>query len=221
MDYSSSFHTQGYIEQLVCRYPALESSVQDILAAYKILLASYEKGGKLLVTGNGGSAADADHIVGTLMKSFTQPRPIGHDYFNALTSVDSDMGTILAQNLQVALPAIALDGHSALSTAYANDCNPVLCFAQQVNGYGMEGDVFLGISTSGNSMNVLYAAVVAKAKGMHVVGLTGAKESKLMKYSDVCIRVPETETFKIQELHIPVYHVLCRMLESYFFGSNH
>ena len=124
---------------------------------------------------------------------------------------NQELGTVLAENLQGALPAIALDGHPALSTAYMN-------FAQQVNGYGKAGDVFLGISTSGNSKNVLYAATTAHAKGMKVIGLTGAKSSKLEQMSDVCIKVPQTETYMIQELHLPVYHCLCLMLEDKFFG---
>lgn len=123
----------------------------------------------------------------------------------------------LAENLQGALPAIALNGHPALSTAYQNDCKPLLCFAQQVNGYGNAGDVLFGISTSGNSKNVLYAAVTAKAKGMKVIGLTGQKESKLSGIADVCIMVPETETYMVQELHLQVYHALCLMLENMFF----
>ena len=125
----------------------------------------------------------------------------------------------LAENLQGALPAIALDGHPALSTAYQNDCEPLLCFAQQVNGYGNDNDVFLGISTSGNSKNVLYAAVTAKAKGMKVIGLTGQEESKLSDMADVCIRVPETETYMVQELQLPVYHALCLMIEESYFGK--
>jgi len=130
------------------------------------------------------------------------------------------MGEVLSENLQGALPAIALDGHYALSTAYMNDCEPLLCFAQQVNGYGRAGDVFIGISTSGNSKNVLYAATVAKARGMKVVGLTGAKESNLSTLSDVCIKAPSTETYVIQEYHLPIYHALCLMIEERFFGMH-
>lgn len=133
--------------------------------------------------------------------------------------MDAELGKVLAENLQGALPAIALDGHPGLTTAYMNDCEPLLCFAQQVNGFGKKGDVLLGISTSGNSKNVLYAAVVAKARGMKVIGLTGQKENKLQHYADVCIHVPQTETYKIQELHLPVYHALCLMLESRFYGE--
>ena len=132
---------------------------------------------------------------------------------------DKELGIRLAENLQGALPAIALDGNPALSTAYMNDCEPLLCFAQQVNGYGKEEDIFLGISTSGNSKNVLYAAITAHAKGMKVIGLTGEKDSRLRQMSDVCICVPQTETYMIQELHLPVYHCLCLMLEEKFFGE--
>lgn len=207
-----------HVDILLQRYPCLAVCKDDIIKAFDVLKDSYSNGGKLLVTGNGGSAADSEHIVGELMKAFVLPRKLNKEYKEALVGVDAEMGTILADNLQMAMPAIALDGHIALSTAYMNDCEPLLCFAQQVNGYGFKGDVFLGISTSGNSKNILYAATVAKAKGMKVIGLTGAKENKLMPLADVCIRVPETETYKIQELHLPVYHTLCLMLEAHFFG---
>lgn len=207
-----------HIDLLVERYPSLESAKNDIVAAYLLLEESYENGGKLLVAGNGGSAADAEHIVGELMKGFKLPRKPEADFAEKLVEENQELGSVLAENLQGALPAIALDGHPALSTAYMNDCEPLLCFAQQVNGYGKSGDVFLGISTSGNSKNVLYAATTAHAKGMKVIGLTGAKDSKLKDMSDVCIKVPQTETYMIQELHLPIYHCLCLMLEDKFFA---
>ena len=200
------------------RYPSLESAKNDIVAAYLLLEESYENGGKLLVAGNGGSAADAEHIVGELMKGFKLSRKPETDFAERLVAENQELGSVLAENLQGALPAIALDGHPALSTAYMNDCEPLLCFAQQVNGYGKSGDVFLGISTSGNSKNVLYAATTAHAKGMKVIGLTGAKDSKLKDMSDVCIKAPQTETYMIQELHLPIYHCLCLMLENRFFA---
>lgn len=208
------------IEILVNRYPELAVAKDDILNAYQILRDCYSRGGKLLVAGNGGSAADAEHIVGELMKGFKLPRKPQAEFAEKLVRENAELGTVLAKSLQGALPAIALDGHPALSTAYMNDCEPLLCFAQQVNGYGKTGDVFLGISTSGNSKNVLYAATTAHAKGMKVIGLTGAKNSKLEQMSDVCIKVPQTETYMIQELHLPVYHCLCLMLEERFFGEN-
>ena len=209
-----------HIDLLISRYPVLEIARQDLKNAYIVLEECYKNKGKLLVAGNGGSAADAEHIVGELMKGFKLPRKLDSEIQNKLISQDSELGQVLADNLQGALPAIALDGHPALTTAYMNDCEPLLCFAQQVNGYGNEGDVFMGISTSGNSKNILYAAVTAKAKGMRVIGLTGEKESRLSEIADVCIRVPQTETYMVRELHLPVYHCLCLMLEHNFFGSN-
>ncbi len=209
-----------YIDLLILRYPQLIVVKDCIVEAYQILEESYTNDGKLLVAGNGGSAADAEHIVGELMKGFVNPRKLEAEYSDALITVNKELGRVLSENLQGALPAIALDGHLALTTAYLNDCEPLLCFAQQVNGYGRKSDVFLGISTSGNSRNILYAATVAKAKGMKVIGLTGEKDSKLSEISDTCIQVPETETYKIQELHLPVYHCLCLMLEDTFFGKE-
>lgn len=209
-----------HIELLVSRYPVLEGCEDSIVQAYFVLEKSYADGHKLLVAGNGGSAADAEHIVGELMKGFKLSRKLDSQMSQKLIEENEELGKTLAENLQGALPAIALEGHPALSTAYMNDCEPLLCFAQQVNGYGMAGDVFLGISTSGNSKNILYAAVTACAKGMPVIGLTGAKNSKLENLSDVCIKVPQTETYMIQELHLPVYHCLCLMLEDNFFGGE-
>lgn len=209
-----------YIDLLILRYPQLIVAKDCIVEAYQILEESYTNDGKLLVAGNGGSAADAEHIVGELMKGFVNPRKLEAEYSDALITVNKELGRVLSENLQGALPAIALDGHLALTTAYLNDCEPLLCFAQQVNGYGRKSDVFLGISTSGNSRNILYAATVAKAKGMKVIGLTGEKDGKLSEISDTCIQVPETETYKIQELHLPVYHCLCLMLEDTFFGKE-
>ena len=207
-----------HIDLLVERYPSLESAKDDIIAAFLLMEECYENGGKLLIAGNGGSAADAEHIVGELMKGFKMPRKLGSDFTEKLVAENRELGSILAEKLQRALPAIALDGHPALSTAYMNDCDPLLCFAQQVNGYGKDGDVLLGISTSGNSKNVLFAATTAHAKGMKVIGLIGAKDSRLEGMSDVCIKAPQVETYMIQELHLPIYHCLCMMLEDRFFA---
>lgn len=210
---------EAHLNHLIERYPELVVCREDIKNAYDLLEEVYRNGRKLLVCGNGGSASDSEHIVGELMKEFKLKRKVYSDHAALLKEIDPELGQTLAEHLQGALPAISLTGHSSLQTAYMNDAVPELVFAQQVNGYGKKGDVFLGISTSGNSKNVLYAAVNAKAKGLKVIGLTGAKENKLMKYADVCIRVPETETYKIQELHLPVYHCLCLMLEDHFFGE--
>lgn len=211
---------EAHLDTLVERYPALEAVKDEIAAAYSVIAECYQNGGKLLIAGNGGSAADAEHIVGELMKSFILARKIKPEFEESLISASSELGAVLAENLQGALPAIALDGHMSLSTAYMNDCEPLLCFAQQVNGYGNKGDVFLGISTSGNSKNVMYAATVARAKGMKIVGLTGEKDSKLSDFADVCIKAPQKETFMVQELHLPIYHCLCLMLEERFFGES-
>lgn len=207
-----------HIETLIDRYPKLIVCKEDIIKAFELILDTYSNERKLLVCGNGGSASDSEHIVGELMKEFKLKRKVYADQAEAMKAIDPDMGTTLAENLQGALPAICLTGHSSLTTAFMNDANADLVFAQQVNGYGKANDVFLGISTSGNSKNVCYAAITAKSKGLKVIGLTGAKESKLSTLADCCIRVPETETYKIQELHLPVYHCLCLMLEDHFFG---
>ena len=209
----------AHLDVLIERYPILQPCKEDILNAYYVLEDAYAHGNKLLVAGNGGSAADSEHIVGELMKGFKLPRKSDLAFKKRLFEEDEELGSVLAENLQGALPAIALDGHPALSTAYMNDCEPLLCFAQQVNGYGKRGDVFLGISTSGNSKNILYAAVTAHAKGLKVIGLTGKKDSKLSDKADICIQVPQTETYMIQELHLPVYHCLCLMLEERFYGG--
>ncbi len=207
-----------HLDQLIERYPQLIVCREEIIEAYEILEYAYNHGRKLLVSGNGGSASDSEHIVGELMKEFRLKRKVYANQAESLRQIDMEMGKVLAEDLQGALPAICLTGHSALSTAFMNDSNADLIFAQQVNGYGKPGDVYLGISTSGNSKNVLYAAITAKSKGLKVIGLTGAKENKLTTFADVCIRVPELETYKIQELHLPVYHCLCLMLEEKFFG---
>ena len=206
------------LDNLIERYPALEVCREAIWDAYKMLEALYEAHGKLLVAGNGGSAADAEHIVGEMMKKGFVRKDISPEYAEALRKADPELGAVLAEELEGSLMAIALDGHISLTTAYMNDREPLLCFAQQVSGYGRPGDVLLAISTSGNSKNVLYAAVAARARGMKVIGLTGANACKLDAFADVCIKVPETETYKIQELHLPVYHCLCWPLEERFFG---
>lgn len=206
------------LDDLIARYPALDCVRDQIWKAAEIMVDSYAADGKLLIAGNGGSAADAEHIVGEMMKTFRISKTLPEGYAEALIASDPEMGSVLRTHLQGALPAIALDGHISLSTAYMNDCEPLLCFAQQVNGYGRSGDVFMGISTSGNSRNILYAAVASRARGMKVIGLTGARDNRLERFADVCIKVPATETYKVQELHLPVYHCLCMMIEKHFFA---
>ena len=209
-----------HIDTLIERYPKLLICRESIQEAYDILKKAYTNGRKLLVCGNGGSASDSEHIVGELMKEFKLKREVYKDQAEAMKQIDPELGSILAEHLQGALPAITLTGHSSLTTAIMNDSLPELIFAQQVNGYGKPNDVFLGISTSGNSRNVLFAAVAAKSRGMKVLGLTGCHPCRLAQLADVCIQVPETETYRIQELHLPVYHCLCMMLEEHFFGKE-
>ena len=187
-----------HIDTLINRYPNLIVCKDSVIKAYEILEESYSKGGKLLVCGNGGSASDSEHIVGELMKEFKLKRKVYAAQAEIMKTIDLELGTTLAEHLQGALPAITLTAHSSLITAFMNDSEPVLVFAQQVNGYGNPEDVFMGISTSGNSANVLYATITAKARGLKVIGLTGAKENRLMKFADVCICVHETQTYNIQ-----------------------
>ncbi|MBQ8092261.1 MAG: SIS domain-containing protein [Clostridia bacterium] len=213
-------HVTRHVDLLIKRYPVLECCRNAICEGFTLMEDAYRHHGKLLIAGNGGSAADAEHIVGELMKSFKQPRRLPAAFADTLRSIHEPMGSTLAEALQGALPAIALDGHFALTTAYMNDVDPQLCFAQQVNGYGTENDVLLGISTSGNSKNVLYAAITAKAKQMKVIGLTCQHNSDLSRLADVTVQVPETETYMIQELHLPIYHCWCLMLEDAFFDKN-
>ncbi|MFR3729859.1 SIS domain-containing protein [Lacrimispora sp.] len=206
-----------YLEELMERYPALTGVRAEILKAYEVLESCYENGGKLLIAGNGGSCADAEHIVGELMKGFVKRRAVSEEFAEKLMEADPKRGKELAQKLQGGLPAIALTGHPGLSTAFLNDVDGDLIFAQQTYGYGKKGDVLLGISTSGNSKNVMYAMAAAKALGMKTIGLTGKDGGQLKTAAGVTIVVPETETFKIQELHLPIYHALCLMLEERFF----
>lgn len=205
----------GFLET----HPQLAGCQADIAAALALLQVSYASGGKLLVAGNGGSAADAEHIVGELMKGFLLRRPVPAPERAALIGLDIELGGYLAERLQGAMPAIALTGHLALSTAVANDNGGDLPFAQQVWGYGVAGDVFWGISTSGNSRSVALAAVAAKAKGLRVLGMTGAKGGRLAALADVCIRAPSNETFEVQEHHVAIYHFLCAALEQAAFPA--
>ena len=206
-------------DELFERYPSLKSCEEDIWSAYCIMRDCYEKGGKLLICGSGGSASDALHIVGELMKSFITKRAIDSSLAKVIKTNAADDAEYLCSSLQGALPAIALVENSALSTAVQNDIAGDLITAQQVVGLGKPGDVLLAISTSGNSKSGSYAVEVAKAKGMAAVGMTGAAGGRFASLCDCTIRVPEKETFKVQELHLPVYHALCRMLEIHFFGE--
>lgn len=209
-----------YIDSLIARYPGLSSAKPSIIRATETLIAAYKNGGKLLVCGNGGSAADSEHIVGELMKGFVLPRPIDSKLGDSLKKDYQKDGEYISQHVQKGLPAISLVSEVGLSTAFSNDQTPDLVFAQQVLGYGNKGDVLLGISTSGNSKNVVYAIEIAKELGILTIGLTGEKDSRVSSLADVTIRVNEIETYKIQECHLPIYHAICLALEEEFFGKQ-
>lgn len=209
-----------HIDLLLGRYPALVECRQDMVNAYLVMEECYKHDGKLLIAGNGGSAADSEHIAGELMKRFRMPRPVKPEISEILKKIDPIRGSNLAKNLEQGLMAIPLVAHEALSTAYINDVDGLGVFAQQLFGFGRLGDVFLGISTSGNSENIISATVVARALGIKVIGLTGANGGELASVSDVAVKVPETETYMVQELHLPVYHCWCLMLEEKFFGRG-
>lgn len=211
---------QAQIDLLMRRYPQLEACREQILAAYALLEECYLHDGKLLLAGNGGSASDSEHIAGELMKRFRTPRPVPAELAEKLKGVDPVRGALLAQKLERGLMAVPLVTHEALTTAYSNDVDASCVYAQQLYGFGRPGDVFWGITTSGNSENVIKAAVLAKALGLRTIGLTGANGGQLAQIADVTITVPETETYMVQELHLPVYHCLCLMLEERFFGSE-
>lgn len=211
---------QRFIDLLITRYPILKTEENSIIDGYLLMEECYKKGGKLLIAGNGGSATDSEHIAGELMKSFKIPRPVSSELANRLKEIDPIRGSQLAEHLQSPLTAIPLVAHEALTTAYINDVDPYSVFAQQLLGFGKEGDVFLAISTSGNSKNVMYATIVARALGIKVIGLTGAKGGELAEVADVTVKVPEVETYMIQELHLPIYHCWCLMLEDKFFGKE-
>ncbi|MBQ3603558.1 MAG: SIS domain-containing protein [Clostridia bacterium] len=204
-------NSKQLFEQLLQRYPVLESCKTKIYFSYKMLADCYKNGGKVLVCGNGGSAADADHIVGELMKGFLLKRKI------TASAVNGD-DEILSR-LQGALPAISLNAHSALFSAFSNDLEFTDVYAQQVYGYGRKGDVLIALSTSGNSKSVVNAVRAAAAAGVESIGITGGKDSLMTEKCSICIKLPETETFKIQELTLPVYHCLCAMLEADFFEA--
>lgn len=199
------------------RYPALLKCESDIENALKLMIETYENSGKILICGNGGSCADSGHIVGELMKGFLSKRPLCEEKKNLIKNAIPEEYDLFTSKLQESLPAIALDSQNALVTAFANDVDPDLIYAQSVLGYGKKGDLFVGLSTSGNSQNVVFGAKMAKALGLKTVSLTGKNESKLSEICDVTIKAPETETYKVQEYHLPIYHYLCAQIEKCFF----
>jgi D-sedoheptulose 7-phosphate isomerase len=205
------------LNMLLERHPELGPLGPKLSEAAVLLVETFETGHKVLTCGNGGSAADADHIVGELMKGFTKRRPVAETLRSSLIEADPELGARLAGSLQCGLPAIALTQHAALISAFANDVEADMVYAQQVLGYGNPGDLLWGISTSGNARNVNYAAITARALGLKVLGMTGRTGGSLASRCDICLEVPETETWKVQELHLPVYHALCLAAESVLF----
>lgn len=208
----------NHIDDLIRRYPDLSVIRKSLEASAALLIKTVKEGGKILICGNGGSAADADHIVGELMKSFVLSRPLEFELKESLRNVDLELGAMAADNLQMGIPSIALTQHTALSSAFSNDVEPALGFAQQTLVLGRPGDVLWAITTSGNSKNILAAAVVARARGLKVLGMSGTSGGRLKDFCDVCLCVPDTETYRIQERHLPIYHTLCIILEQVFFG---
>lgn len=206
------------LDDLLIRLPELGSCSPDILLAFETLRQSYENGGKLLICGNGGSAADSGHIAGELMKGFLLKRPIPAEAAARLTALFPDTGERLAASLQRALPAIALPDQTAVLTAFSNDVAADMAYAQLVYGYGRPSDALLAISTSGNAANVVNASMVARGMGLKTLGLTGEGGGRLCGCCDVVIKAPARETFRVQEYHLCIYHALCAMLEMEFFG---
>lgn len=213
-------NTTQIFQELFIRYPILQNCQNDIMCAFDELLACYKRGGKLFVAGNGGSAADSEHIVGELLKSFLFLRKIDCELKDNLFKLFDKEGEKLADVLEGAFPAISLTSMSAINTAFSNDSDPSVSFAQTFNGLASKQDVFLGISTSGNSKNIIYSLMVAKARGIKSIVLTGGNGGRCKEIADITICVEEIETFKIQELHLPIYHALCAMLEAEIFEEK-
>lgn len=207
------------LNELITRYPVLESAKEQIVEARDAIIECYKNGGKLLLCGNGGSCADCDHIVGELMKGFLKLRPLSEEKKKAMKEKCELIDDDILSKLQEALPAVSLPSITALNSAFCNDVDPELIYAQPLMSLGREEDILIAISTSGNSKNVFGAVKVAKALGVKVIGLTGNTGGKLKDAADICICAPEKETFKIQELHLPVYHYLCAAVEDEFFNS--
>jgi D-sedoheptulose 7-phosphate isomerase len=205
------------LDQLCERYPSLSDLNDRIAEAAGIIIDCYSRGGKLLVCGNGGSSTDSDHFAAELMKSFESRRPLDESLKKRFVEISGSRGIILAEKLEHALPAISLPSNTALATAISNDIDPSLIFAQQIIGFGNEGDVLIGISTSGNSQNVVDACITARTLNLNVIGITGITGGKMKQHCDLLINVPETRTAWVQELHLPVLHTICLIVEDHFY----
>lgn len=205
------------LSKLLDRYPSLKDTMPEIKLAIKAIIETYKNNGKILLAGNGGSASDCEHMAGELMKSFVRKRKIDKTLTNKLIEIDPQNGEYIANTLESPLKAVALTSHPSLTTAYSNDRDPYLVFAQQLLGFGNNGDIFIGFSTSGNSKNILYATTLAKAMGITIIAMTGKNGGKLALESDIVIKAPSNETYRIQEYHLPIYHAICIEVEKYFF----
>ncbi|MBR5826183.1 MAG: SIS domain-containing protein [Clostridia bacterium] len=207
------------LNKLIERYPLAEEVKNDIEKATEAIIECFEQGGKLLLCGNGGSAADCEHVSGELMKGFLKKRPLSEDQKAEMRKRLPDIGEDILSGLQGGLPAVSLPSMLSFNTAFCNDADPVLVYAQAVLSLGRENDILFAISTSGSSQNVCAAAKTARALGLKVIGLTGQGGGELKSLADICICVPETETYIIQELHLPVYHCICAGVEKHFFSE--
>jgi phosphoheptose isomerase len=210
--------TEDILNELAARHPSLVNIKGEIERSADLITECFKSGGKLLICGNGGSSSDSDHIAGELMKGFEKRRLLSEKFRRDLGEAGGERGDYLAGKLQQGLPAISLAAHSSLMTAVANDIDPDLIFAQQVVSFGTSRDILLAISTSGNSRNVIDAVIVSKAVGMTVIGLTGETGGRMREFCDVLIMIPERNTAFVQELHLPVYHTICRIIESEMFS---
>jgi D-sedoheptulose 7-phosphate isomerase len=205
------------LDQLCERYPALADLYNTVAEVAAMIIECYTRGGKLLICGNGGSSADAGHFTAELMKSFESERPLDESLKKRFHEISGIRGRYLGEKLEHSLPAISLPSNTALATAISNDTDPSLIYAQQVIGYGNEGDVLIAISTSGNSQNIVDACITAKALNLNVIGISGKTGGKLKHYCDLLVNVPETRTAWVQELHLPVLHAICRIVENHFY----
>lgn len=208
------------IAKLFSLFPALTDTKPSIMQAFELIKQTFSQDNTILICGNGGSAADAEHMVGELMKGFLLPRPVDLSFTESLISLYGEEGSTISSYLQEGMRAISLNGHPSLTTAYGNDVDFEMVFAQQLYVLGREGDLLIGFTTSGNSMNIIKAMQVARAKGLKTIAFTGVTGGKCAEFADCCIKVPETETYRVQEYHLPIYHALCAMLEDYFYGER-
>ena len=210
------------ISVLLQNHPALAQCKEDIQAARDLIIHTYEHGGRLLLCGNGGSCADCDHITGELLKGFMSRRPLSEDERQALFAANPDDPDAirLANKLQGGRPALSLPSQTALVSAFCNDVDPALVYAQLVWAQGETGDLLICLSTSGNSKNVVLAAKAARAKGLFTLALTGEQDSELSRLCDVTVKAPAHDTYRVQEYHLPIYHYLCAAVEDHFFGAN-